>query len=106
MTIIVASVLGAMGFSAVLAIALGRAASLADRSSEQVLADRHANPTVRGYRQSYAGFSRAEPTITRGWSSVAPSSRTSVGGQRLPIDSRTARRQRVWLQTPSSGARP
>jgi hypothetical protein len=106
MAIIVASVLGAMGFSAVLAIALGRAASLADRSSEQVLAERHANPTIRGYRQSYAGFSRAEPTITRAWSSVEPSSRASVGGQRLSIGSCTARRQRVWTKTPSSGARP
>jgi len=75
MIIIVASALGALGFSAILAVALGRAAAIADRSSEQVLAERRANPVIGGYRQSYAGFSRARGTIARRSSITHTSSR-------------------------------
>jgi hypothetical protein len=92
MTIIVASALGAMGFSAVLAIALGRAAALADKRSERFLAERHANPTIIGYRQSYAGFARAQSTIARESSMTEPPSRTSAGTHRLPVSSCTSRR--------------
>ena len=64
-TIIIASVLGAVAFSAMLALALGRAASIADEDSERMLARRRANPSIVGYRQSYAGFVRAQSTIAR-----------------------------------------
>lgn len=64
-TIIIASALGATGFSAAFAVALGRAAALADRNSDRMLAERRVKPTVAGYRQSYAGFARAQSTITR-----------------------------------------
>jgi hypothetical protein len=64
-TVVVVAALGAMGFSALLALALGRAAALADRSSEQALSARRSNPTIRGYRQSYAGFADAQLTIAR-----------------------------------------
>ena len=46
MAIIVASALGAMGFSAMLALALGRAAALADEESERVLAEFGTNGKV------------------------------------------------------------
>jgi len=80
--IIVTSALGILGFGGLLAVALGRAAALADEGSDRVMVERRASPTVVGYRQTYAGFARAPSTI--GWeSSISePSSSTSVGTQR------------------------
>jgi hypothetical protein len=105
-TVIVASVLGVMGFGAVLVLALGRVAALADEDSERILAERRASPSIAAYRQSYAGFAWAQSTIAREPSIADPSSRTSVGTQRLPVSSCTSRRPRVWLNTPGSSASP
>jgi hypothetical protein len=105
-TIIVASALGAIGFSAILAVALSRVAALADRDSNRMLAEHRANPSIMGYRQSYAGFARAQSTIARESSITESSSSTSVGTQRLPVSSWTSRRPRVWLKMPGSGANP
>jgi hypothetical protein len=71
-----------MGFGALLAVALGRAAGLADERSNRVMAERRSNPTVLGYRQTYAGFARAQSTIAWESSITEPSSSTSVGTQR------------------------
>jgi hypothetical protein len=111
MAIIVASALGTLGFGAMLAIALGRAAALADRESERTHAERCVTPSIAGYRQSYAeldaGLARAQPTVVRGGSSIAaPSSRTSVGTQRLPVSSCTSRRPGIWSKAPGASPRP
>ncbi len=100
MTIIVASALGAMGFAAIVVLALGRAAGAADEDAERMLAEHRAKPAIVGYRQSYAGFARAHSTIARESSIAVPSSSTSVGTQRLPVSSWTSRRPRVWLKAP------
>jgi hypothetical protein len=54
-TIIVASALGAIAFSALLLFALGRVASLADRDAERLLAERRASPSIAGYRRPGSG---------------------------------------------------
>jgi hypothetical protein len=77
MTLIVASVFGAMGFGAIFVLALGRAARTADADADRMLAERRTKPAIAGYRQSYAGFAREHATITE------PSSSASVGTQQL-----------------------
>jgi len=104
--VLVAAVLGAVGLTTMFALALGRTAAIADEQVDRMLAQRRERPTVRGYRQSYAGFARAHSTIARESSITVPSSRTNVGTQRLPVSSCTSRRPRVWLNTPGNGANP
>jgi hypothetical protein len=77
LAIIVASALGTLGFGAMLAMAMGRAAALADRESERTHAERRVTPSIAGYSQSYAGFARGQPMIARTSSSTEPSSSTS-----------------------------
>jgi hypothetical protein len=59
--IIVASALGILGFGAMLAVALGRAAAIADQESERTHAARCVTPSVAGYRQSYQLLRSASP---------------------------------------------
>ena len=97
--IIVASALGAIGLSATFAVALSRAAALADQDSDRMLAELRAAPSISDHRpsygQGYAGLAWAQSTIARESSITEPSSRTSVGTQRLPVSSWTSRRPRV-----------
>jgi len=103
--IIIASGFAAMGLSATLAIALGRAAARADRDMDDQLAERRSRALTL-LRQNYAGLSPAQSTIARDPSITVPSSNSSVGTQRLPVSSCTSRRPRVRLKTPGSGASP
>jgi hypothetical protein len=105
-TIIVSSVLGAMGFSAALAIALGRVAARADQSSERMLAESRAAAESAAFRRAYVYWARAQSTIAREPSIGEPSSRVRVGTQRLPVSSCTSRRPAVRLNRPGRGTRP
>ncbi len=95
MIILVALGAGALAFSATVALALGRVAASADRQMEQQLRERRALATSAAMYRSYAGLARAQATISWEPSTTVPSSRTSVGTQRLPVSSRTSRRPRV-----------
>jgi hypothetical protein len=104
--IIIASGLGTMAFGALLAVALGRVAALADENADRLLAEHDRDPTIADVAQRYTGFALAQSTIARESSIAVPSSRTRVGTHRLPVNAWTSRRPGVWLKTPGSNPRP
>jgi hypothetical protein len=104
--IIIVSGLTVMVIAATFAVALGRVAGRADEELESILIQERGVASIILLRESYAGLARAQSAIARESSMTVPSSRTSVGTQRLPVSSCTSRRPRVWLNTPGRGARP
>jgi hypothetical protein len=103
--IVVASGFVAMGFSAALAMALGRVTAQADRDMDQLLADRRCARSITALRRSYAGLTEAQPTLVRDPSIAAGPSRWSVRTRRIPAGSCTSRSPDVWLSTPGGRAR-
>lgn len=104
--IIIASALGTMAFGALLAVALGRVAALADENADRLLAEHDSDASIAAAAQRYTGFARAQSMIARESSITEPSSRTRVGTHRLPVNAWTSRRPGVWLKTPGSNPRP
>lgn len=91
MVVLLAIVAAVIAFSAVMAVALGRAAAGADREMEidreRELARLHRRSRLTVLPGGYAGWSRAHATISREPSTTVPSSSTSVGTQRFPVSS-------------------
>jgi hypothetical protein len=104
--IIIASALGALGFSAALAIALGRVAASADESSERMLAESRAAAESAAFRRGYAGWARTQSILAREPSTAVRSSRSRMGARRPPIGSCTSRRPAVRSNRPGREARP
>jgi hypothetical protein len=97
--------LAGVASAATFAIALGRAAAQGDEEMSQLLVEGLPDAIARR-RETYAGFARAQPTISLEPSITVPSSSISVGTQRLPVSSWTSLRPRVWLNIPGNGANP
>jgi hypothetical protein len=106
MIIVVASVGGALGFSAVLVLALGRVAGRADRDAAELWEARKATLSMTLFKDDYAGFARAQSTITRESSITVPSSSSNAGTHRFPVNFSTSERPLVLLKIPGSGAKP
>ena len=106
MIFIVALAVGALMFSAVVAIALARVAGGADREMERALADSSSATRVLETRQTYAGCDSAHAVIAFESSITVPSSNTRVGTRRVPVSSCTLRRPGIRLSIPGSGAGP
>jgi hypothetical protein len=106
MAVIVISGVAVLVSGAVIALAMARVAAQADAELDELLALRLGSDASSEMDDSYAGLARAQPAISREPSTTVPSSRRSVGTQRLPVSSWTSRLPRVWLNTPGSGANP
>jgi len=104
--IIVASALGALGFSAALALALGRVAASADESSERMLAESRAAAESTAFRRGYAGWARTQSLIARESRTTARSPRSRMGAQRLPVRACASRRPAMRSSRPGREARP
>ena len=80
--IIIASVLGTMAFGALLAVALGRVAALADENADRLLAEHEGGPPIAPATSRYTGFARAHSTTAPDPVMTAPSSSTRMGTPR------------------------
>ncbi len=105
MSIIVALALGAVAFSAVTAIALGRVAGRADRDMELLIEKRLAGEPITA-SQTYAGLDPVHTPISGEPSIAVASASRSLASERSPVSSWTSPRPRVRLTTPGSGAKP
>jgi hypothetical protein len=83
--LILFAALGAIGFSALIAIAFGRVSARADLASELLLLE----AALAGYAGT-AGLAAAQEAISREPSITLPSSSTSVGTMRLPVKRSTS----------------
>lgn len=106
MTIILISGVAAIVSVAAMALAMGRAAAIADDELDELLARRLGTAATRELRESYAGLDVAQATISLEPSITEPSSSTSAGTQRFPVSSWTSRRPRVWLNAPGNSPSP